>query len=74
VITFSNLNITDETTPGERGAIGVQCSSFTLQVLVVPGTGGSHAGEVGFEVRDGDGKLVWSTGLQHLTTGSLSAA
>ena len=74
VITFSNLNITDETTPGAHGAIVVECSRFTLQVVIVTGSGGAHAGEVGFELRDGDGKLVWATGLRPLATGSLSAA
>ena len=74
VITFSNLNLTDETTPGAHGAIRVECSQFTLQVVVVTGSGGAHAGEVGFELRDGEGQLVWSTGLQPLATGSLSAA
>ena len=73
VITFSNLNITDETTPGAHGAIVVECSRFTLQVVVVTGPAGAHAGEVGFELRDGDGKLLWATGLQPLATGSLSA-
>jgi len=73
LITFSNLNITDETTLGAHGAIVVECSRFTMQVVVVTGSGGPHAGEVGFEVRDGDGKLVWSTGLQPLATGSLAA-
>lgn len=74
VITYSNLNITDETAPGEHGAIVVECSMFTLQVVIVTGSGGPHAGEVGFELRDGDGKLVWSTGLGPLVTGSLSAS
>jgi hypothetical protein len=73
VITFSSLNITDETTPGAHGAIAVECSKFTLQVVVVTGSGGPHAGEVGFELHDGDGKLLWSTGLQPLETGSLAA-
>jgi hypothetical protein len=74
VMTFSNLTITDETTSGKHGAIVVECSRFTLQVTVVPGSGGPHSGQIGFEVRDGDGKLVWSSGLRPLVTGSLSAA
>jgi hypothetical protein len=74
VVTFSNLGISDETRLGLHGAIVVECTRFTLQVVVVTGSGGPHAGEVGFELRDGDGRLEWSTGLQHLLTGSLSAA
>lgn len=74
VITFSHLSITDETTPGAHGAIVVECSTYTLQVVVVTGSGGPHAGTVGFELRDGHGKLLWSTGLQHLQEGSLNAA
>jgi hypothetical protein len=74
VLLFSNLNITDETTPGKHGAIVVECSRFTMRVVVVSQSEGPHAGQVGFEVRDGDGKLVWSSGLEPLTTGSLSAA
>jgi len=72
-VTFSNLNITDETTSGAHGAIVVECSRFILQVVVVTGSGGPHAAEIGFELRDGNGKLVWATGLQPLSTGSLSA-
>ena len=74
VLLFSSLNITDETTPGKHGAIVVECSRFTMRVVVVTGSEGPHAGQVGFEVRDGDGKLVWSSGLEPLTTGSLSTA
>ena len=64
VITFSDLNVTDETTPGKPGALRVECSRFTLTV-VLTGT------RISFELRDGDGNLVWSTGLQPLLTGSL---
>jgi hypothetical protein len=74
IITFSNLSITDETTPGAHGAIVVECSTYTLQVVIVTGSGGAHAGAAGFELRDGDGRLMWSTGLQHLLTGALNAA
>ena len=69
VLVFRSLNITDETAAGKAGRIVVECSRWTLRV-VVSGSG-PRAAAVGFTVVDGDGNVVWSSGVGKLVEGSV---
>lgn len=69
VLVFRSLNITDDTATGKAGRIVVECSRWTLRV-VVSGSG-PRAAAVGFTVLDGDGNVVWSSGVGKLVEGSV---
>ncbi len=69
VLVFRSLNITDDTVAGKAGRIVVECSRWTLRV-VVSGRG-PRAAALGFTVSDGDGNVVWTSGLGRLVEGSV---
>jgi hypothetical protein len=68
VLVYRSLNITDDTASGKAGRIVVECSRWTLRV-VVSGSG-PRAVALGFTIVDGDGNVVWTSGLGKLVEGS----
>jgi len=69
VLVFRSLDITDETVPGKAGRIVVECSRWTLRVIV--SGSGPRAVALAFTVVDGDGTLVWTSGQGSLVGGSV---